>query len=63
MVLQFSEVAIDLRSVLGAKQAYVVMGRVQHLEQLFLIGSLAEANIYTLTRVPRTNWRSSRLDP
>ena len=40
------KVAIDLRSVFGANQAYVMMGRVQQLEQLFLIGSLAEAKIY-----------------
>ena len=38
--------AIDLRSVFGANQSYVMLGRVQKLEQLFLIGSLAEGKIY-----------------
>ena len=42
------KVAIDLRVVFGAKKAYVMMGLVQRLVQLFLIGSLAEAKIYAI---------------
>ena len=38
--------AVDLKSVFGANQSYVMLGRVQKLEQLFLIGSLAEGKIY-----------------
>ena len=38
--------AMDLKSVFGANQSYVMLGRVQQLEQLFLIGSLAEGKIY-----------------
>ena len=37
---------MDLKSVFGANQSYVMLGRVQQLEQLFLIGSLAEGKIY-----------------
>ena len=40
------KVAIDLRSVFGPNQAYVMMGRVQKQEQLTIIGSLAENKIY-----------------
>ena len=40
------KVAIDLRSVFGPSQAYVMMGRVQKQEQLTIIGSLAENKIY-----------------
>ena len=40
------KVAVDLRTVFGANQAYVMLGRVQQLEQLYIIGSLPENKIY-----------------
>ena len=39
------KVAVDLRSVFGASQAYVMLGRVQERSQLYLIGSLSETKI------------------
>ena len=41
--------AIDLRSVFGQNQAYVMLGRVQKLAQLFIIGSLPVNKITTGT--------------
>ena len=38
--------AIDLRTVFGSSQAYVMMGRVQQKEQLYIIGSLPRDKIY-----------------
>ena len=40
------KVAIDLRTVWGASQAYVMLGRVQKLSQLFIIGDLPRSKIY-----------------
>jgi ATP-dependent DNA helicase PIF1 len=40
-----SKVAIDLRSVFGPNQAYVMLGRIQELNQLYIIGSLPENKI------------------
>ena len=40
-----SKVAIDLRSVFGPGQAYVMLGRIQELDQLFIIDSLPEKKI------------------
>ena len=40
------KVAVDLRTVFGANQAYVMLGRVQQLDQLYIIGSLPENKIY-----------------
>ena len=45
-IIKPRKAAIDLRSVFGANQAYVMMGRVQQLEQLFIIDSLPENKIY-----------------
>ena len=41
------KVAIDLRSVFGPNQAYVMLGRVQKKDQLFIIGELPENKITT----------------
>ena len=38
--------AIDLRTVFGANQAYVMLGRVQKQDQLYIIGDLPENKIY-----------------
>jgi hypothetical protein len=38
---------VDLRSVFGPNQAYVMLGRVQQRNQLYIIGSLAENKITT----------------
>ena len=43
------KVAVDLNSVFGPNQAYVMLGRVQNIEQLFIIGSLSENKITTDT--------------
>ena len=40
-----SKVAIDLRSVFGPNQAYVMLGRIQELNQLYIIGNLPEKKI------------------
>ena len=40
------KVSVDLRSVWGASQAYVMLGRVQKLSQLYIIGSLPRSKIY-----------------
>ena len=40
------KVAVDLRSVFQAAQAYVMLSRVQSIEQLFIIGELPENKIY-----------------
>ena len=40
------KVAVDLRTVWGASQAYVMLGRVQKLDQLFIIGALPRSKIY-----------------
>ena len=40
------KVAIDLRSVFEAAQAYVMMSRVQELEQLYILEELPEDKIY-----------------
>jgi hypothetical protein len=39
--------AVDLRSVFGPNQAYVMLGRVQEKEQLFIIGSMPNNKITT----------------
>ena len=39
------KVAEDLKSVFGTNQAYVMLGRVQNREQLYLIDTLAEDKI------------------
>ena len=39
-------VAVDLKTVWGASQAYVMLGRVQKLSQLYIIGSLPRSKIY-----------------
>ena len=41
------KVAVDLRSVFGANQAYVMLGRVEERNQLFIVESLAEKKIWT----------------
>ena len=46
-ILSPKTVAVDLRSVFGPNQAYVMMGRVQQLNQLFFIGELPEGKITT----------------
>ena len=43
------KVAIELRSVFEPAQAYVMMSRVQRLEQLFLMDELPEEKIYAST--------------
>ena len=40
------KVAVDLRTVFGANQAYVMLGRVQRQDQLSIIDSLPENKIY-----------------
>ena len=40
------KIVIDLRTVFGAAMAYVMMSRVQCLQQLFILGSLPEKKIY-----------------
>ena len=42
-----SKVAVDLRSVFGPNQAYVMLGRIQELNQLYIIGNLPENKITT----------------
>ena len=44
-ILAPAKVAIDLRSVFGPNQAYVMLGRVQRRDQLFIIGELPENKI------------------
>ena len=39
------KVAVDLRSVFEANQAYVMLGRVEEQNQLFIVESLAEKNV------------------
>ena len=46
-ILAPAKVAIDLRSVFGPNQAYVMLGRVQKQDQLYIIGELPENKIYT----------------
>ena len=41
------KVAVDIRSVFGANQAYVMLGRSEQLSQLYIIGKLDEKKIYT----------------
>ena len=41
------KVAIDLRSVFEAAQAYVMLSRVQELQQLYILEELPEAKIYS----------------
>ena len=41
------KVAVDIRSVFGANQAYVMLGRAEELSQLYIIGKLDEKKIYT----------------
>ena len=38
--------AVDLRSILGANQAYVMLGNIQSQQQLHIIGALPEQKIY-----------------
>ena len=45
------KVVIDLRSVFEAAQAYVMMSRVQELEQLYILEELKEEKIYANHRV------------
>ena len=40
------KVAVDLRTVWGASQAYVMLGRVERLCQLFIIETLPRSKIY-----------------
>jgi hypothetical protein len=42
-----SKVAVDLTSVFGPNQAYVMLGRVQERNQIYIIGSLPENKITT----------------
>ena len=40
------KIVIDLRTVFGAAQAYVMLSRVQSIEQVFILGSLPAQKIY-----------------
>ena len=46
-ILAPRKVAMDLTSVFGPNQAYVMLGRIQSLEQLYIIKSLPENKIIT----------------
>ena len=41
------KIVVDLRTVFGAAMAYVMLSRVQCIEQLFILGSLPENKIYS----------------
>ena len=45
-VLKPQKIAVDLRTVFGAAQSYVMLSRVQSIEQLFILESLPENKFY-----------------
>ncbi len=49
-ILYPSKVVVDLRKIFQAAQAYVMLSRVQSLEQLYILGSLPEKKLYVDTK-------------
>ena len=66
-VVKPNKIVVDLKSVFGAAQAYVMLSRVQSLEQLFILGSLPANKIYAddkaLQELDRLNSISMNKNP